>query len=503
MKNAVRAVAFLLAVLVLSMSFCACGSTSDQGKTTEGAKTTSEVKPEETKDPNFTCDLPETLNFKDNPDNTVRMLVDAFKYSADEIFAEEENGSMINSAVIRRNAIVEESLGVQLEITRASSTSDTEVGNTVSKSVKAGDRDWDICTVPGYRATSFVKGNFQNLVGVENLNLDKHYWTQGFNSIMRLGDKQYLASGAYSLSMIRGMYVTAFNKDLLESFHMENPYDLVAKDEWTFEKHAEMVKDVYLDDGNNIRDVADTYGFVGASYSTTDPYWVSFHMQFLQINDDQYIVDVDTEKFTDIIAKVHALLFDNTGAICLTTSAYTEDGVSSAVGIGNDFCANRAVTAVMEINIIEQQVVYGGFTGRYGIVPVPKYNADQEKYYTHTSDRLTTMAIVSTVPEEDLPMMGAVMEKMAYESYENVFPVYYENALTFRFLQDTESKKMLDMIYDGLQIEGAFLYCNYFSMLGGFRKMFASGEATASQLASNKTTWDIKAKALNEEFAGY
>lgn len=504
MKHSFRILAFLMALLFVTVCFVSCGNTAGpETKKTEAAGTTAKPEPVVTTDPDFTCDLPEDLNFKDNPDNTIRMMVDAYKYSLDEFYAEEENGNVVNSAVLSRNAIVEEALGVTLDIHRAQSTSDTEVGNTVSKSVAAGDRDWDLCTVPGYRATSFVKGNFRNLIGVDNLNLDKHYWTQGFNEIMRVGDKQYLSSGAYSLSMIRGMYVTVFNKELLADFKMENPYDLVKKDEWTFEKHAEMVKDVYLDDGNAIRDVNDTYGFVGGTYSTSDPYWVSFHMQFLHVNDDAYSIEVDEDKFIDIVTKVHELMFNNTGAYCLSTKAYADNGSATAVAIGEDFCANRAVTAVMEINIIEQQVVYGGFAGKYGIVPIPKYNADQEKYYTHTSDRLTTMAIVSTVPDEDLPMMGAVMEKLAAVSYAKVFPAYYENALSFRFLQDIESKKMLDTVYDGLRIEGAFLYCNYFSMLSGFRKMFTSGEATASQMASNRLSWENKVKGLNEEFAAY
>ena len=504
MKSFKRIIAVLLAVITLSACLSACGNSADVNTPT-GAASTAEVtvKPAETADPDFVCDLPADLNFKNHPDNTIRMMVDAFRYSADEMYADEDTGDIISSAVYRRNLIVEDALGITLEITRATSTSDTEVAKAISKAVSDGASVYDLCTIPGYRATGYLKGNFHNLIGVENLNLKKHYWTQGFNEIMSFKGKQFLASGAYSLAMIRGMYVTAFNKDLIDSFHLENPYELVAKNEWTFEKHAQMIRDAYVDDGNNERDAADVYGFIGSSYSPSDPYWVSFNMEFLTKSGDEYAIDVDEEKFVNVVSMVHGLLFENSGAFCISTGSSTSDGTTTSVAIGNAFRDNKAATAVTEISIIEQQVVKGGFEGKYGIVPVPKYNADQEKYLTHTSDRLTTMAIVSTVPAENLPMIGAVMEKISAESYDKVFPEYYENALSFRYLQDADSKKMLDTIYNGIKIEGAFLYAGNFSMLSGFRSLFTSGEVAASTIKANHTAWNAAVKQLNKVIEKY
>lgn len=53
---------------------------------------------------------------------------------------------------------------------------------------------------------------------------------------------------------------------------------------------------------------------------------------------------------------------------------------------------------------------------------------------------------------------------MAYHSYGTVRPAYYDSALSLRFMQDVESRDMLDTIVDSF----SFDYC-YYTDLGGIR----------------------------------
>ena len=83
---------------------------------------------------------------------------------------------------------------------------------------------------------------------------------------------------------------------------------------------------------------------------------------------------------------------------------------------------------------------------KYGIIPIPKLDEYQDRYYTFLHDQFTAFGIVSTVKEDRLQKMGSVLEAMASESYKSEIPVYYDIALKHRYAKDEESGRMRDMI---------------------------------------------------------
>jgi hypothetical protein len=91
---------------------------------------------------------------------------------------------------------------------------------------------------------------------------------------------------------------------------------------------------------------------------------------------------------------------------------------------------------------------------------MPKYDENQEKYYTFLHDQFTSIGITSVLAKdtERVQMLGAVLEAMALESYKTVVPTYYEVALKGRYLEDSDSWRMLDMIYENVKVDAGVLY---------------------------------------------
>ena len=50
-------------------------------------------------------------------------------------------------------------------------------------------------------------------------------------------------------------------------------------------------------------------------------------------------------------------------------------------------------------------------------------------------------------------MLAAVLEAMAYHSHILVRPAYYEVTLSSRYMQDPQSKEILDLIFDSLYFD--------------------------------------------------
>jgi hypothetical protein len=94
----------------------------------------------------------------------------------------------------------------------------------------------------------------------------------------------------------------------------------------------------------------------------------------------------------------------------------------------------------------------------YGIIPIPKLDETQEKYYSYAHDSFTAVAVPATVSDDRLQQMGAVMEALASESYRTVLPAYYEITLKDKYCNDPESRDMLDTIIEGFFVDAGVLY---------------------------------------------
>ena len=83
----------------------------------------------------------------------------------------------------------------------------------------------------------------------------------------------------------------------------------------------------------------------------------------------------------------------------------------------------------------------------FGIVPMPKFTAEQENYHQYTTGYCTTVVCFPTTTKgEALDMATFAVEAMAIESVETIVPAYYDICLKGRYADDAESAAMLDII---------------------------------------------------------
>lgn len=86
----------------------------------------------------------------------------------------------------------------------------------------------------------------------------------------------------------------------------------------------------------------------------------------------------------------------------------------------------------------------------FGIIPYPKYDESQEKYYGRVG---AFDAFVVDKANSDLERTSAVIEALNSESYKTVLPQYYEVCLKTRTSRDEESEAMLDIVFGNLTID--------------------------------------------------
>ena len=139
----------------------------------------------------------------------------------------------------------------------------------------------------------------------------------------------------------------------------------------------------------------------------------------------------------------------------------------------------------------------------YGIVVCPKYNSEQERYYTSVAGDSTFMIPVG-MDDEATELAGAALQTMSYFSYKYVTPAYFENTLKYMVAQDAKSSEMMELIRDSVIYDFTMLYMRAVHGMDAFSNCMPGGihKNLSTWFGANGKVVELKLSALlgNEYF---
>ena len=461
-RTGIRSLLAVLLLIALLTAAVGCGKKGDNGSASDNGTTTngnSGATEEETSK----YDVPDAVGNKDYGDAVIRIASTNRSGYDDEVVVARATGDVVDDAVYRRNKLVEQRLGVKLTNTPMGKGAAPQYGvpDQIRNDMKAGSDTVDIAWNPVYSTIMYTdEGLLSNLLEVPNLNLEAAYWSQLFNETASIGNAQYMATGAISLSYYRYVFVTYVNKTLLNT-HDDAPdlMEMVNSGKWTLDEQYKLAKDYYRDaDGNSQYNEQDVYGFVSSPYLNVDPYWSSCEISILTKTEDNfYQYDLSKERLTNAVDKILQLYYDEEATYLYKPDFADESGNGEQNRIAEKFGAGTALMATLRLLHVEDECVRS-LKDKYMILPIAKLDESQTNYYSYQHDSYTGVAIPSTVPTSRHEMLGAVLEVLASESYHEVTPAYYETALKTRYMDDRASWQMLDLITNNIKMDAGALY---------------------------------------------
>ena len=475
----------LAGLMLMSMASCATG-TEHSGETLESTEKTT-VAEVETLDSNYTSDLPNDLDFGNTEVNIMCVDVDGRN---DELTSEKLGFGVISDAVYERNLTVENQLKVKLVMTKLNHDNDVEAES--QRIVQAGDKSVDIFTMASWKALPLaLKGIYLNLNDVEYIDTDKYYWSQDYNEIATFGEEgmQFVATSPAALSLFRLTYLTIFHTGLFEEQQLESLYDVVERGEWTLDYQYKISNSVYVDsNGDSLADEDDFYGFISGNYCSVDGYCAAsdVHFSLRDENGVRVINDDVLDSMVDMADKV-SKLYNSPGSYIFAGRDLDYIGKYHII---EKFAEEEGLMATTQFLGIERRI--GSLADiPYGIVPMPKLTKEQKEYRTFVQDQVTAFGVSAAIGDEARQsVLGAVMESIAYNSNRIVRPAYYESAMSLRFMQDPQSKEMLDLMFEVLAFDYSY-YVNLGDIRGGMRTLL---HTTNPNIASNFKKWSKAAQ---------
>ncbi len=349
---------------------------------------------------------------------------------------EEQSGEVLDDAVFLRNRNMEERYNFTLDGIEGSI--DTNF-NDYRVAITAGDDTYDVCFARYDRFASFVTdGMIYNLLDYPEFRLDQPWWDYLVNEKSRLGagDAQYFAASDITLSGLEGTVCVFFNETMMNNLDIARPYRLVRDGTWTMDAMFELCKKgVNLNGDQNFTWQTNgnaVYGIVTFE-DAINAFLTGTGMTYVEVKDGTPALVSDNERFYDMFSKLHD--FTSTPGNFLYLNGADNDHYEMA------FKHGRTLFTVAEIKACSK---YRDMDETFGIVPMPKYDETQSQYYSHRTHVCPTM----TVPVTNLEpaKAGIILDALAYESYRDILPIYYDIRLSQKGLRNEESIEMLSII---------------------------------------------------------
>lgn len=448
MKKALSIV-FLIALLTMPVMLASCGEseTNAAPAQTDAVSVPDDVTPgaEETvveEEERPMHKVPE-MDFESAAFNILYPDWQGYKYY---FFADETNGDPMNDAIFNRTTIVEEYLNVDIVQTQVAGIAD--VAPAVQQSVTAQDDAYQLALTHCIQnVSSMVTGGYlYNYDKLNYVDYNSEWWNREMMDVLRLGKNTYYGVSDY---MIPCPYAIFFNKNLIEDYNFENPYELVYNGEWTLDKFCEMATTVTTDtNGDGQYTNEDIIGVCVEEGSKYISFMTGADQYMTKRNEQGRIeLDMNTDRMITIVEKLAALA-NTTGVVADEGTIFIQDG-----------------KLLFELHTIANAVNYRDTEVDIGILPYPKFDTAQENYISLDWGGL--MCIPTTIGNPDL--VGATLELLAYESANEVIPTYYDVLLEGKLARDTDTIAMLDILFNTIAYE---VGGNYFGFDSGLSDLF-------------------------------
>ncbi|NLE12780.1 MAG: hypothetical protein GX628_03770 [Clostridiales bacterium] len=473
------------AILAAVCLLAACSDTGDN--LSEGADTEAPTGQFETETETAAPPWYEALDFSGG-----RITI----FSQHEEWEAENDGEIVNDTLFNRKLWLEENLGITIE---PIPVHENNVISLVTTTIQVGEDAYDIINAAQYRLAMLTsKGLFREMSDFPYLDFTKECWAQKYMNEMSVAGKTIFMTGDISLKFLHRtscMYFNSVEYNNLTGSEKDAMYDLVFDGRWTFDTLSGYLKDAYRDlNGDSVVDESDYFGTAVMTGSITEHLAINAGVKYTEKKDGIPVLVVDHTHTVDVIDYIYSLYFENPAVVTYPASLESLD-----------------VTMVNKLSAGEMVFMFGWFdTARflrdmeedYGVIPYPKYNEAQEEYNALAHDNAGQFCIPVTLGNAKRDMVGALLQAAAEYSAEYLTPAYYEIALKTKYMRDSESVRVLDIIKNAATTDFAYVYNYAIGELGTItRTLMKSQSRDFMSLYTSKES--VYKEKLNEVIAAF
>ena len=476
-----------LCTVMISAALLSCGGTDKPAAAGTAAGTASPGADQETAAAaglagSVTPEISKELGL-DGYDFKIYLREKSYEWSNWDLDTDELNGEALNDAVYSRNLKLQETFGFNIETLSSGSVNMDDV----STMLLAGDDTYDSIFPQMRCATSLAqKGLLLDLRSLKYLDFASDSWSSMYNDTLSMMNRLFYATGDISLNYRASLFMIIFNKAMLSSYALDDPYGLVRDGKWTLDAIESMSLAAAADiDGDSKMTKSDQWGLVfQESESGVIFYYGSGERVVALDSDNRPFISLGGDRSTAVYDRIVKMMGEK-DAIKTMSDADT----------GTTFRDGRALflaTVVFHLKTMRSTET------DFGVLPVPKYDEPQENYIQFADGWCISPACVP-VTAKNPETSGFILQAIAEASRDEVIPAYYDICLSEKYARDQESVEMLDIIFKNCLLENSDNF-QWAGFDGAFKKAFIKGDPLQSLLEKYRSKLETAIEATVAAF---
>ena len=465
MKKITKLLCLLLALLMLGGVLIGCKKKNPDDGNTDSATPDSvsdsdTVETDEWGQVVYSNPIPDEVNYGGQEFVLYARNSERFYYE----FGQEDVSGALETQIYERNMRVQTNLGVRLKVELgpngdpgATPANGVSFNTTVQNSVLAGQHDIDAVA---YYALHGVSAYTRSLLtdfkndGFTYLNLDRPYWHQSYLDVVDMPAGLFYLVGDANLSVYDRLTVIHYNETMGAGLGVPDVYAMVLDGSWTYENFLQIIQNYgkYEDkDKDGKKSDGDVYAYTSITGGeATDPYPTAWGIEMLKAQDGVYSWNFEgNETLRTATQRVYTLFHQPNTRMDLV---YGWNFIQGNVLFAQDIIYRSADDMAKMLNMKDDR----------GILPVPKYDSTQTEYYSSAQTAYNIMCAPRTTDRAQMEFTSAVLEDMTYQSYKALRPYYFQYICKARYVENSISVKMFDLVLDSLKFDLATVFDNQF-----------------------------------------
>lgn len=422
-----RIIGMILCVVMIAACFTACGNGGKKPESTGGSAGTFA----------YLDSMPDVdlggYNF---------VIAEACYYTSEDRPNMEAGASELSDEILARNKAIEEKFHCKISYEYYDPTSFFDETYTL---IMSGEKVADIMDVTLFTYGKLMVGDYlYDLSTLPHVDFTKEHWLDLYNetAVLHTGER-YGASAMFANPYTHGFGVY-FNKRLLEELNLENPYDLVAANNWNWDTFGQMLS-------KGMKDV-DSDGVFGNNdiYSITGGLDGGFTAMYLANELNMFRIDAD--------GRVQYAMTDDNVIPTLTTlkNMFSTPGTYYYGGGDSELCTNMFINGQVTFyfNLTTRGQALRNMNDDFGLVPIPM-GPDASQYYSPIDHNTPIVCVPRSIDNPEAT--GLILEALAATSYGEYDT--WQKEVTSLYHRDTESAQMLnEYILPNLVTDPVFMY---------------------------------------------
>ena len=201
-------------------------------------------------------------------------------------------------------------------------------------------------------------------------------------------------------------------------------------------------------------------------------------------------ITLNSEHTVSVHEKLHNLLYNE-------KSVYNEGAIDEYY-FEEMYVTNKTLFTTGQFLTLENELVRN-MEADFMVVPMPKFDEDQENYRTSQQDGVAIYGILNVIDPARANVVACTLELMSSLGSQYVIPVYYDDVLKNKYSRDPETAEMIDLIRNSLETDFALKWSDSLKITSifSFLSLGIAKDSISSQLEKNERYWQSSLEELS------